>query len=67
MPSLKIKRDPKVAPKFDQYPEAIKPKLLRLRELILSTAEETDSISQLEETLKWGEPSYLVKKGSTIC
>ncbi len=37
-----------------------------LRSLILQTAEEIDSISEMEETLKWGEPSYLVKNGSTI-
>ena len=36
-----------------------------LRELILEVASEND-IDELEETLKWGEPSYLAKKGSTI-
>ena len=25
-----------------------------------------DHIEEIEETLEWGEPSYLVKKGSTI-
>ena len=34
----------------------------------LGTAKEADKdlLKELEETLKWGEPSYLVKKGSTI-
>jgi len=27
---------------------------------------EDDRIEEIEETLKWGEPSYLVKGGSTI-
>jgi hypothetical protein len=34
--------------------------------LILETAKESEFVEELEETLKWGEPSYLVKKGSTI-
>lgn len=37
-----------------------------LRQLVLSTAEELEAVQQLEETLKWGEPSYLTKTGSTV-
>jgi hypothetical protein len=37
-----------------------------LRKLIIETAAENEAIEEMEETLKWGEPSYLVKKGSTI-
>jgi len=59
-------KNPKVDEVFDNYPKAIRPKLLQLRALVLDTASETDGINQLEETLKWGEPSYLAKKGSTI-
>jgi len=32
----------------------------------METVQETENITSLEETLKWGEPSYLVKNGSTI-
>ena len=28
--------------------------------------EETESVYQLEETLKWGEPSFVTKDGSTL-
>lgn len=66
MNDLKITQDPKVELKFQSYPEAVKSKLTYLRTLIIETANEIDSIKTLEETLKWGEPSYLVKKGSTI-
>ena len=59
-------KNPKVDEVFDNYPKSIRPKLLRLRTLVLETARETEGIDQLEETLKWGEPSYLAKKGSTI-
>ena len=37
-----------------------------LRALILESANEIDGLTHLEETLKWGEPAYLAKKGSTL-
>ncbi|VAW13193.1 hypothetical protein MNBD_BACTEROID05-677, partial [hydrothermal vent metagenome] len=40
--------------------------LLYLRQLVLDTASEIEGITSLEETLKWGEPSYIAKGGSTI-
>lgn len=51
---------------FDHYPNSIRQKLMQLRKLILETASETEGVNKLEETLKWGEPSYLTKSGSTI-
>jgi len=66
MSQLKINRHPDVETKFQTYSKVVKPKLEGLRKLILDTAEESNTINELEETLKWGEPSYLVKKGSTI-
>ena len=66
MNELKIRTDPRVAGKFAAYPKEIQPKIDFLRSLIVETAKENDSVLALEETLKWGEPSYLAKKGSTI-
>lgn len=40
--------------------------MLQLRQLVFATASESDEVAELEETLKWGEPSYLTKGGSTI-
>lgn len=37
-----------------------------LRQLVLDTAAETEGVGALEETLKWGEPSYLAHSGSTV-
>lgn len=37
-----------------------------LRQLIIEVASDTPGIGELEETLKWGEPSYLAKGGSTV-
>ena len=57
-----------VAAVFDRYPERMREKLLFLRRLIIETAATTDGVGELEETLKWGEPSYLTpqtKSGST--
>jgi len=61
-----LTENPKVASVFNKHPEPMRKQLLALRQLILETASETDGVEQLEETLKWGEPSYLTKRGSTI-
>ncbi len=66
MPSLTIKQDPRMEAKFQSYAEDTRANLLHLRSLIMEVAREEDSITSIEETLKWGEPSYLAKKGSTI-
>ena len=57
---------PDVLITFENYPQHIRPKLEFLRKLIIEEANSLDTITDLEETLKWGEPSFLTKKGSTI-
>ena len=52
--------------KFDNYPGDIRENLLVLRELIYDVAANEESIHDMEETLKWNEPSYLTKNGSTL-
>lgn len=61
--------NPKVAEVFNAYPKAMREKLMVLRQMIFDTASETEGVGELEETLKWGQPSYLTirsKSGSTI-
>ena len=58
--------NPEVARVFAGYPEPMRKKMMRLRQLVLDTASETEGVDKLEETLKWGEPSYLTKGGSTL-
>jgi len=61
--------DPVVAQIFSGYAASVRPKLLKLRELIFLTAKHIPGVGALEETLKWGQPSYLTtetKSGSTI-
>lgn len=63
---MKITTNPQVEKVFANYPDAVRDKMQFLRQLVLETAEEIESISILEETLKWGEPSFLTKNGSTL-
>ena len=63
---MQLVSNPKVQEVFNAYPMHIKSKMLYLRELVLEVAEEESCIENLEETLKWGEPCYLTKHGSTI-
>jgi hypothetical protein len=54
---------------FNAYPKPLKARLLALRRLIFQTAKATPGVGALQETLKWGQPSYLTpetKSGSTI-
>ena len=54
---------------FMAYPKPVRTKLLALRRLIFDTAKSTNGVGPLEETLKWGQPSYLTSKtrsGSTV-
>lgn len=66
MKKLQLNINPEVALVFNKYPDFVRNKMDNLRDLILETANEIETITNLEETLKWGEPSYLAKKGSTL-
>lgn len=59
------KMDASVKQKFTTYPDNIARLLRDVRNLIFEIAKQ-DGITELEETLKWGEPSYISKSGSTI-
>ncbi len=54
---------------FRDYPSNIQERLLTIRELIFNVAEESNEVGEIEETLKWDNPSYLTSKpksGTTI-
>ncbi len=62
-------KDQTVADTFASYPEPARAALLSLRSMIFATAATTPHVGALEETLKWGQPSYLTpetKSGTTI-
>ncbi|WP_257167785.1 DUF1801 domain-containing protein [Bradyrhizobium sp. SRS-191] len=68
-PSARPAAPAAVAAVFAAYPNRIRTPLEALRQLILDTARTTPGVGALEETLKWGQPSYLTAEtgsGSTI-
>ena len=63
---MKLKSDSRVKAVFEGYPKKVKNQLLDLRKLVIEVANDIEEVEILEETLKWGEPSYIAKQGSTI-
>ncbi|BCW88523.1 hypothetical protein sos41_16640 [Alphaproteobacteria bacterium SO-S41] len=60
---------PGVAEVFARYPAPQRRQLMALRALIMETAAATEGVGRIEETLKWGQPSYLTpetRSGSTV-
>lgn len=72
---IQAKQTPRIDPKskvaalFRAYPSGGARKLMDLRRLIFDVAAGTAGVGEVEETLKWGQPSYLTARsgsGSTI-
>ncbi len=54
---------------WESFPQELAEKLILLRRLILDVASSDPDIGPLEETLKWGEPSFLTAatgSGTTV-
>ncbi len=66
MGKIKLNTNPKVNTIFKQYPDAVRDKMLFLKNLVIETAEEMEGVEEMELTLKWGEPSFITKNGSTL-
>ncbi|MCP4459666.1 MAG: DUF1801 domain-containing protein [Cytophagales bacterium] len=66
MSNLQIEINPEVELVFEGYPTSVRKKMANLRRIVIEAAEEIEGLLNLEETLKWGEPSYLAKNGSTV-
>jgi hypothetical protein len=61
--------EPNVEAAFAAFPANERSGLMVLRKLIFDTAQKTEGVGKLLETLKWGQPAYLTpetKSGSTI-
>jgi hypothetical protein len=54
-----------VAAIFDNSPKKVRDGLMNLRQLIFDTAKSIKEVGELEETLKWGQPSYLTTKSKS--
>ncbi len=53
--------DPNIEAAFRGFSDELRDDFLSLREMIFDVANETDGIDGLEESLKWGQPSYRPK------
>ncbi len=62
-------KDTAVKAVYDGFPTDMRAIAMRLRELIFDVAWENPVVGRVEETLRWGQPSYLTpdtKSGSTL-
>jgi hypothetical protein len=66
MNTIELQTNPDFDTVFENYPKEVKDKMIYLRDLVRKTANEIEEIKVLEETLKWGEPSFITKHGSTL-
>ncbi|MCE2570507.1 DUF1801 domain-containing protein [Motilimonas eburnea] len=57
--------NPVVKAHFATYPDHVSAPLVKMRALIFALAEQLTA-EPVEESLKWGEPSYRVKTGSPV-
>lgn len=60
---------PQVKAAYDAFPEGQKEIALMLRDLVFAVAADTPEVGRVEETLKWGQPSFITpktKSGSTL-
>ncbi len=63
---MELNTSPEFESKFASYPDFVRDKMHILRALVHESASELPEITKLEETLKWGEPSFLTRNGSTL-
>ncbi|NMU84295.1 DUF1801 domain-containing protein, partial [Vibrio parahaemolyticus] len=54
-----------VKARFDEYPKHVRIRIEELRNIVLTIASEL-KLGEVEESLKWGGPSYSVKTGSPV-
>ena len=62
-------QNPEIQYIYECYPQKIQKKCLELRELVFDVAQAHPVIGPIEETLRWGEPSYIpfkTKSGSMV-
>jgi len=55
-----------VANVIKDYPPKAKSVFGNVRKIVVKAAKATSGLENTEETLKWGEPSYLAEGGSTV-
>lgn len=66
MEQLEVKTDERVLERVNSYPQEARKRFDEIRALIIEVATRDDRIKKMEETVKWGEPSYITPIGSTL-
>jgi hypothetical protein len=66
MSKLNVTTNPDFESVIANYPDFVRDKMRFLRRLVIEAANEISEINKIEETLKWGEPSFVTKTGSTL-
>ncbi len=51
---------------FDRFSPGARSGSLKLRELIFECAADSEDVGPITEALRWGQPAYLTKTGSTL-
>ena len=64
--NTKLVTQPDVIEKYNAFPVDVKEKIFRLRDWLIDVSESLEDVTRIEESLKWGEPSYRSNIGSTI-
>ncbi len=59
-------KDPAVEAVFNTFPDDVREGLLLLREQIFTVAKTSKTVTPITEALRWGQPAYLSKTGSTL-
>lgn len=57
--------DTQIVQAIKNYPQPAQESLSQLHALVLETAEQ-EGLGPVQQTLKWGEPSFVINGGSTI-
>ncbi len=55
-----------VAAAIADYPDAQRDTFMALRALVYEIAQRTEGVSPVEETLKWGQPAFVTRSGTTV-
>lgn len=63
---METKMSAQIAETISDYPQNAKDVFLAIRTLVAKKAVDTVGMENTQETLKWGEPSYLAEGGSTV-
>lgn len=64
MENLQTLKNDLIKDTYDKFPNVIGKKLLAIRALIYAIGEDNSKIGVIEESLKWGQPSYAAENKS---